>query len=429
MSANRVRNLQIYNEFAPSDPRLRAGLKMFVDLMPAAKFRPVTFIGQTLWDQQVDAFDQATHHDTTGATPEQALAVAQKHVQDELDRSIADQHKPLLNWRVPLLVCAVLTLILACVIAIWWSRQPPLGRLGRSEALAGYLFASPWIIGLVIFTIGPVIASVVYSFCAYDVLHPARFIGLENYRNLAFNEPLLWPSLYNAGWLALWGLPLGLVLGLGIALLLNAKVAGMSAYRTAFYLPSITPIVAAAMLWPWILDPTMGPLNVAWNATVGAWFHAQAPGWLADPTWSKASYVLLSLWTVGGGMILWLAGLQGVPRSLYEAAEIDGAGPIQQFKNVTLPFLTPYIFFNLIIGTIGSLQRFSDIYIMSGPTGGPVNSTMVPVLLLFNNAFQYFKMGYASAFAWIIFILVLIPSLIQVALSRKWVYYEGERAR
>ena len=312
---------------------------------------------------------------------------------------------------------------------MWWKRQPRLGRLKRQEALAGYLFASPWIFGFIVFTLGPVICSLIYSLCNYDVLHPARYLALQNYRDLLFHEPLLGKSLFNAIWLAAVSLPLGIVLGLGIALLLNTQVRGMSAYRTAYYLPSIMPIVAASLLWPWILDPTMGPLNVAWNATIGAWFHLQSPGWLSDPAWTKPSYVLLSLWSVGGGMILWLAGLMGVPRSLYDAAEIDGAGTLQQFRHVTLPHLTPYIFFNLIIGTIGSLQRFTDVYIMSSTTGGPVNSAMLPVLLLFNNAFQYFKMGYASALAWIIFILVLIPSVLQIVLSRRWVYYEGGSAR
>jgi len=429
MSANQPVNIEIFKEFAPPRPALREGMKVFLNLMPLSKFRPVTFVGQTLWDQQVDAFDEATHHETTHISAQQALQTAQAHVQTELNRAFSVQDLPLLNWRTPLAILAALAILVLAGTGLWWSRQPRLGKLGRSEAMAGLLFASPWIFGFLVFTLGPMLASIVYSFCDYDVLHPARYLGLTNYRNLIFHEPLLWPSLYNAGWLAFFSIPLGLVVGLGIALLLNTKVRGMSSYRTAFYLPSITPIVAQALLWPWILDPTMGPLNVAWNATLGPWFHLQAPGWLADPNWSKASYVLLSLWTVGGGMILWLAGLQGVPRSLYEAAEIDGASSWQQFKAVTLPYLTPYIFFNLIIGTIGSLQRFSDVYMMSGPTGGPVNSTMVPVLLLFNNAFQYFKMGYASALAWIIFVLVLIPSLFQVWLSRRWVYYEGGAAK
>lgn len=234
-------------------------------------------------------------------------------------------------------------------------------------------------------------------------------------------------ALYNAGFLALFGLPLSLITGLAIAMLLNTKVGGMTWYRTIYYLPSIVPIVANAILWVWVLNPEYGLINAAWRATLGHWFGLPAPLWLSHEKTAKPALILMGLWGAGGGMILWLAGLQGVPQHLYEAAEIDGANWWNKFWNVTFPMITPYLFFNLIMGTIGVLQTFETVYIMTG--GGPVDSTLVPVLYLFNCAFTYFKMGYASALAWILFVIVLILTLIQLKLAPRWVHYEGERAK
>src|SRR5439155_412072 len=200
---------------------------------------------------------------------------------------------------------------------------------------------------------------------------------------------------------------------------------GMHLYRTIYYLPSITPVLAIAMLWPWILNPDSGVVNMAWRATLGHWFGLPAPTWLAGEEWSKPAFLVMGIWGAGSGMILWLAGLQGIPQHLYEAADLDGASAWQRFRNVTLPMLTPYIFFNLIMGTIAALQRFTDVYLMSSPNGGPVDSTMVPVLYLFNNAFQYFKMGYASAWAWVLFVIILSLTLVQLRGARRWVHYEG----
>jgi len=223
------------------------------------------------------------------------------------------------------------------------------------------------------------------------------------------------------------GLPLHILVSLGLALLLNSKVKGMPIYRTLFYLPSLTPVVATALLWMWILNPDSGVVNQAWRGTVGAWFGWPAPTWLAGEQWSKPAVILMSLWGAGGGIILWLAGLQGVPQHLLEAADLDGAGVWGRFRHVTLPMLTPYLLFNLIMGTIGWLQRFTDIYVMTDGAGGPVDSTMVPILYLFNNAFQYFKMGYASSWAWVIFFVVAALTALNLYVSKRWVHYEGER--
>ncbi len=457
MSANVKVNEAIFKAFAPQNQQLRQSLRMFLDLMPVSKFRPVTFVGQKLWDEHARAFEQAINHKMS---PDEALESGQKAVQKELDESRKLLTYPLVNWAY-LYGGVAVVLPVALIVALVALRRRRLGRLARQEALAAYAFVSPWILGVCVFTLGPIIASLVFSFCSYDVLHPARWVGAANYRELLgmhnvaihwfegvkgvqhwyewlqpgryftvtadASDPIAWKGIYNVFYLSFWGIPLGMAVSLGIAMLLNMKVRGMSWYRTAYYMPSITPAVAAALLWPWLLNPELGLVNVVWKDTLTAWFGLAPPPWLAGELWSKPSYIMMGLWGAGGAMILWLAGLQGIPAHLYEAAEIDGAGFWARFRNVTLPMLTPYIFFNIIMGTIGSLQRFTDIYIMSGPTGGPVDSTVVPVLYLFNNAFQYFKMGYASAWAWILFVVILILTVIQLKLAPLWVYYESER--
>jgi len=239
-------------------------------------------------------------------------------------------------------------------------------------------------------------------------------------------------SIYNALILAMIGIPLGMMTSLSMAMLLNTKIRGQQWYRTAFYMPSIVPVVATTVLWAWILngDPSRGLLNAVWKGTLTVWFHVAPPGWLSVPIWAKPSLNLIGLWGAGGGMILWLAGLQSIPTTLYEAASLDGASRRQQFFAVTLPMLSPYIFFNLIMGTIGALQTFETAYILGntggGQTTGPDDSLLVPVVYLFNNAFQYFKMGYASALAWILFIIILGLTLGQLKMAPRWVHYETE---
>jgi multiple sugar transport system permease protein len=295
-------------------------------------------------------------------------------------------------------------------------------RLLLPESIAGFAFVSPWLLGLLLLTAGPILVSVVYSFCRYDVVHPAEFVGLDNYIRLFSDDPLFWKSLGNTAFMML-GVPLGMAVGLGIAMLLNAEVRGMRVYRTVFYLPAIVPMVASAILWIWVLNPEMGLVNSLLRLA-GV---ADPPNWLQSSTWlfgSKSAIILMGLWSAGSGMIIWLAGLKGIPQHLYEAAEIDGAGPWLRFWHVTLPMLSPYIFFNLIMGIIGTMQIFTQAYIMT--EGGPDDSTMFYAYYLFNNAFRYFKMGYASALAWILFLVILVLTLIQLKLSPRWVHYESE---
>ncbi|MHB1457655.1 MAG: extracellular solute-binding protein [Armatimonadota bacterium] len=425
MTANVKINEMIFNEFAPKNPRFRKPLRQFIDLMQVSKWRPTTFVGQRLWDEQLRAIDQATRNKKSSAD---ALGEATTLVQKELDKILSRSKYSLLDWKYP----AIIILLMVCVLGYFTVRvfrqYGPIGKLSQGEAVAGYLFASPWIIGFLVFTIGPIVASIILSFCDYDVLHPARWVGITNYYELLTDDwHYMSKALYNAGYLALFGLPLGLFVSLSIAMLLNTKVNGMTWYRTMYYLPSIVPVVANLILWMWVLNPEFGLLNAAWKATLTNWFHIAPPAWLSSEIYAKPALIIMGLWGAGGGMILWLAGLQGVPQHLYEAAEIDGAGWWSRFWNVTFPMLTPYLFFNLIMGTIGVLQSFEAQYIMTN--GGPADATLVPVLYLFNNAFSYFKMGYASALAWILFIIILTLSLIQLKMAPRWVHYEHDKGR
>ena len=431
LSANREVNKVVFAAYGPQVPRYKKAMNLFVRMMDHARFRPVTFVGQRLWDEQVRAMDDATHH---LKSPQKALNDATRVVQHELNKVFFINRYPVIPVAVPIVLSSIMALILLSMVIWRLILVARLRTLGRSEAVAAYFFISPWVLGFLIFTIGPMIASFYFSFCDYDVLHPARWVGLNNYSELFGSDGYyLRVSLYNAFYVAIIGIPLGIVTSLSIAMLLNTKVKGMSFYRTAFYLPSIVPVVASAVLWIWILngDPHRGLLNAVWKVTLDAWFGWAPPGWLGAADWAKPAVILQGLWGAGSGMILWLAGLQGVPQHLYEAADIDGAGQWNKFRNVTLPMLSPYIFFNLIMGTIGALQQFDNVYVLMGgdlsQPAGPVDSLLMPVLYLFKNAFQYFKMGYASAIAWALFVIILALTVIQLKLAPRWVYYEGQQ--
>jgi multiple sugar transport system permease protein len=232
-----------------------------------------------------------------------------------------------------------------------------------------------------------------------------------------FKDPLFWTSLYNTAYYAVFFIPLGILMAFGLSILLNQRVKGLAVYRTVYYLPSIVPAVANAILWIWLLNPQWGLIN-----TILKLVGIEGPGWLTSEKWAKPGLILMSLWGVGSWIIIYLAGLQGVPEQLYEAAEVDGATKLQRFLYITIPLMTPTIFFTLITGLIGAFQVFTQAYIMTN--GGPVNSTLFYALYLFRNAFNYLKMGYASSMAWILFLIVLILTLIQFKLAQKWVFYE-----
>lgn len=292
------------------------------------------------------------------------------------------------------------------------------------ESIYFHLYISPWLLGFLIFTLWPIIQSLYISFTDWEMQLNVipKFIGISNYKNLLFDDPLFWISLKNTFYYAFGSVPLGLLLALILALLLNQKLRGITIFRTIFYLPSVISGVAVALLWVWIFNPNFGIVNA-----ILARLGLPTPGWLTDPTWAMPALIIMSLWGVGGSMLIFLAGLQGIPTEFYEAAEIDGANWWSKFKHITIPLLSPTIFFNLVMGIIGSFQVFTNVYIMT--SGGPGTATLVYVLYLFQNAFLYFKMGYASAMAWILFVIILVLTLLVIKSSAFWVYYETEVKR
>lgn len=428
MSASIPANAVILKEFKPSVPKFAAALKQHVDMAPFGKTRPPTFVGQRLWDEHVRAMENAT---LGRMSPKVALLQGQAVVQRELDVFYAKEKLPIVDLRIPVAIFVGLAVLGAALLYLGY-RKLRLGKLARQEARWAYLFLSPWLIGFFVFTLGPMLASLFFSFTRYDVLSEPRWFGTQNYQDLFTSD---WPnvskSFGNVLYLAAYGVPIGVLTGLAIAMLLNSAVRGMRYYRTLFYLPAIVPTVASAVLWIWVLTPdaNKGLLNSAWQATLTQWMNLPPPGWLNAEAWAKNSLIMMGLWGAGSGMVLWLAGLKGIPNTLYEAASIDGASPKQQFFAVTLPQLSPIIFFNTVMGFIGSLQEFDRVYIMKPAEGsvGPGDSLLVPIYHLFSNAFSYFKMGYASALAWLMFGVILVLTLIQFKLAPKWVHYEVDK--
>lgn len=284
------------------------------------------------------------------------------------------------------------------------------------EAVQGYFFALPWLIGLSIFILYPFIANIFYSFTEYNIIESPVWVGIDNYRVL-MHDSLFWKSLYNTIYYSAV-VPLQLIIALLLALLLNQKVKGQRYFRTLFYLPVLVPLVASSILWQWMLSPNYGLVN-SLLYKIGI----NGPGWFASESWSKPALILMGTWTVGGAMIIFLATLQDIPRVLYEAAEMDGATAFKKLFHITLPLLTPAIFFNLIMGIIGSFQVFTQAYVITD--GGPMYSTTFYVLYLYNNAFRFFRMGRASAMALILFIVIFTITLFIVKTASKWVYYEA----
>lgn len=292
----------------------------------------------------------------------------------------------------------------------------------RREALEGILYTSPWILGFLFFVAGPLVASMWFSLTKYNVLRPPKFIGLDNYIFAFTNDPLFFPSIWRTFYFALLSVPLAMVGSLIVALLLNQKLMATAVWRTLYFLPTLTPIVAAALLWRWMLNPDVGLINYL-LAQIGI----DGPGWLSSTSWAIPSLVIMGLWASVGGsrMIIFLAGLQDVPVELLEAAEIDGAGTWAKFWKVTLPMITPTVFFNLVLGIIFALRTFDIAFVSTA--GGPARATWFISLHIYQNAFVSFDMGYASALAWVFFIILFALTFIQFRLSGRWVFYAGER--
>lgn len=298
-----------------------------------------------------------------------------------------------------------------------------MSRMRRQEALNGYLFIAPWLIGFLAFVAGPMLWSLYASFTNYDVTSRMDWVGLDNYRRLLFDDQLFWISLYNTGFYVLFAVPLSVITGVLIAVLLNQQIPGQRIFRTIFFLPKVLTGVAVLLLWLWVFNPDFGPINVFLRA-IGV---QNPPLWFSDPTWAKPALVIMSMWGAAGGYIIYLAGLQGIPRHLYEAAQLDGATPVQQFWNVTVPMMSPTIFFKLITGIAAAFQFWEASLIVSdGGKGGPSFSTLFYGLYMWQKAFTEYQMGYASAMAWVLLLITLLLTGIQFFVSRRWVYYEGE---
>lgn len=293
-----------------------------------------------------------------------------------------------------------------------------LSKHRKKEIYWCYAFIAAPILGFLIFGLIPIIASIILSFTRWDMLSSPQFVGIDNYRRL-LGDQKVWQSLYNSIFLLI-GIPIGMFAAMILAVMMNRPMKGMKWLRTIYYIPVVTPAIAAALLWQWMLNTDYGIINNAlWNV-----FGIAGPNWLGDPTWVKPSLIIVGFWAgVGGTMVLYLAGLQGIPRTYYEAAEIDGASSLQKFTKITFPLLSPIHFFVIVMGIIGTFQSFGHIYILASD-GGPQYSGATLVFYIFEVAFQYFNMGYASAVAWILGIIVFLVTLIQFKLGKKWVYQQ-----
>ncbi|MBD3921061.1 sugar ABC transporter permease [Paenibacillus sp. PR3] len=286
----------------------------------------------------------------------------------------------------------------------------------KRNNLAGFIFISPWIIGFLLFTGAPVLYSFAISAFRWNLISSPEFIGFDNYVTM-FHDSLFYKSLSITSIYTLFSVPLQLIVALTAALLVNQKIRGAKVFRTMLYLPSIISGVAVAMIWSWMFNPKFGVIN-----QVLGWFHINGPEWIYNEHWSLPSMILMSLWSFGGAMIVFLAGLQDIPGYLYEAAELDGASRFGKFLHVTLPMLSPSILFNLIMGIITSFQVFTQAYVMTD--GGPNNSTLFFVMYIYQNGFQYFNMGYASALSVVLFVIVFIVTMLQLKLSKRFVTYD-----
>lgn len=388
--------------------------RILVDMADRCRVYPKVPVIMDTYNQMSRAAEAVLHG---RKTPKDALLEAQANVQKALDAYLWQDTLPPFKWAWFLWPMGTIVIVGGvCVAVRGWAfvRQ---GTANQHRLVSGYGFASPWLIGFIVFVIGPIVISLVYSFCHYQVLTPPRWAGLDNYRRLFTDDPLFWKSLANTLFYTALAVPTGTVAALALAILLNQPLRGMRLFRTVFYLPTLVTGVAASMLWMWLLQPE-GLLN----AVLGA-VGIAGPLWLGDEHWSKPSLVLMGLWGVGGSTLVFLAGLQGIPRQLYEAAELDGAGPMRRNLHVTLPLLSPTILFVLLVGVIGAMQVFTPAFVISGGMGGPLDSTLFYVFYLYRKGFEDFQMGYASAMAWLLFAMTLMLTMLLMRLSRRFVHY------
>ncbi|MBX7246896.1 MAG: extracellular solute-binding protein [Candidatus Sumerlaeaceae bacterium] len=431
-SSKSVNKAQLAKFGATMPPRVREGFEVCVDTLNVCLNRPVIPVGRQLWDELARATDQVL---STGANAQAALETGQRRVQAELDRHYTPNPAP--TFSMGKAVLAGFAIVMAGIFAVWgaagarWHWTPRT----RAEARAGLVFASPWLVGFFALMLGPMLASLIMSLSEYNVITSARWVGLGNFARMfgstttsdgasAPTDPLFWKSLKNTLFATAVGVPLGIVVSLGLALLVNKEVRGIRLYRTLFYLPVVVPAVSTAILWMWLLNNETG-LTGALLSPILKWFGHEPISFFADPNYAGLGVVLMVTWGAGGSMVIWLAGLKGIPSTYYEAASIDGAGRISQFFRITLPLLSPYMFFNVIMGIIGWLQIFTQAYvIVVPPPYGPDDSLLYYVMYLFVHGFQYFNMGYACAMAWVLFVIVALLTLFQFKIAPRWVHYD-----
>jgi multiple sugar transport system permease protein len=296
-----------------------------------------------------------------------------------------------------------------------------MGKIERRRTIEGWLYVSPFIVGFLLFFAGPMVFAAYISLTDWPVLAPAKFVGLQNFRNL-FRDNLFWKSLYITTYYTLFSVPLNMIVGLALAMLLNQKIRAVALFRTLFYIPAVITGVAVAVLWWMVLNSEYGLLN-----NVLQIFGLPRIPWLTHTRWVIPAFIIMSLWQVGGGMVIYLAGLQGIPSDLYESASIDGAGNWARFRHITLPMLSPVLLFNLVLGVIGSFQSFTNALVMTN--GGPSQASLFYVLYIYRNAWQYNQMGYAAALSWVLFAIVLALTILIFRVTAARVYYAGSSSR
>lgn len=401
--------------------------RAFLDCMPYAAVPPIGPNPEELGQIMEPIWEQVLR--LNKITPAEGLARAEREVNAYLEKHRTLRAYPPVPWKRVFLALGLLAAALVAGVALYFRRAGPVGQLARWEERIGYAFIAPWLLGVLFFSLFPIVSSLLLSFAQWDAITPmkdAQWVGLGNYARAFGQDEKFWIALRVTAVYSLFGVPLGLLLSVAIAVLLNQKVRGIPLFRTIYYLPSLVGGVSVAVLWWRIFNRDFGILNYALiRLGVLDFFRLKPIDWLGSEQYALPALIIMSLWGVGGGMLIYLAGLQGIPTQLYESADIDGAGKVRQFWSITLPMLSPVIFFNLIMGIIGSFQVFTQAYVMTG--GGPNNATLFYVLYLFRKGFQQFEMGYASAMAWVLFAIVLALTALVMRSAKSWVHYEGAR--
>ncbi len=406
------------------------------EAVPFVVFDPTSQFGISVGDRVNKGLEVLWNGQTTA---EKLLKENQGLAQKRLDDLRKQENLPLFNWTYGGVFAAFI--VLAILVYVF---KPEFGkkltRLEKGECKSGYKFLLPWLIGASVFTLGPMILALLMAFAEWDIISPAKWRGLGNFQEAFTSDPAFFKSMTITAIYTVFSVGLGIVGSLCLALLLNQKIKGVAIYRTLYYIPTITSSVAGSLIWMRLLnpDPDKGLLNMILygphgNWPIGTWLSGWLMGdihkpvdWLQTESTAMPALIIMSLWGIGGGTVIFLAGLQGIPQHYYEAATLDGAGIWARFKAVTLPLLTPTIFFSAITGLIGAFQAFTQAFVISNGTGAPNDATRFYVLHIFSAAFQSARMGYASALGWVLFVIIMIITLAQVKLGNRWVYYESE---